>query len=72
MYLKNTKIPNAIAKMNSPIYNFLLNKWYFDELYHYIFIIPAKALGNFFWKIVDGLIPNCYIPQVQLNLLILM
>ena len=53
MYLKNTKIPNAIAKMNSPIYNFLLNKWYFDELYYYIFIVPSKALGNFFWKIID-------------------
>ena len=53
MYLKNTKIPNAIATMNSPIYNFLLNKWYFDELYHYIFIVPSKALGNFFWKIID-------------------
>ena len=53
MYLKNTKIPNAIATMNFPIYNFLLNKWYFDELYHYIFIVPSKALGNFFWKIID-------------------
>jgi NADH-quinone oxidoreductase subunit L len=63
MYLKNTKLPNAIATMNSPIYNFLLNKWYFDELYHYIFIIPAKALGNFFWKIVDGSIIDRFGPN---------
>ncbi|EMD84278.1 NADH-quinone oxidoreductase subunit L [Pacificimonas flava] len=32
------------------LYNFLLNKWYFDELYHYVFMVPAMWLGRFFWK----------------------
>ena len=54
MYLKNTKLPGAIASLNEPLYKFLLNKWYFDELYHYIFVIPARGIGKFFWKIIDG------------------
>ena len=53
MYLKNTKLPGAIASLNEPLYKFLLNKWYFDELYHYIFVIPARGIGKFFWKIID-------------------
>ncbi len=36
------------------IYVFLLNKWYFDELYDRIFVEPAKALGRGFWKSGDG------------------
>ena len=35
-------------------YRFLLNKWYFDELYDAIFVRPALALGRFFWKRGDG------------------
>ena len=35
---------------NSPLYNFLLNKWYIDELYEKIFVTPAKKIGSFFWK----------------------
>jgi NADH-quinone oxidoreductase subunit L len=36
------------------LYRFLLNKWYFDELYDLIFVRPAKWLGRFFWKQGDG------------------
>ena len=54
MYLKNTKLPAAVASLNEPLYKFLLNKWYFDELYHYVFVIPARGIGKFFWKIIDG------------------
>ena len=39
--------------MNQPLYNFLVNKWYFDELYDFIFIKSSKKVGLFFWKIVD-------------------
>jgi NADH-quinone oxidoreductase subunit L len=53
MYLKNTKLPRAIASMNEPLYQFLLNKWYFDELYNYLFVLPAKSAGKFLWKIID-------------------
>jgi len=50
LFVKNDKIlKNFIAK-NQLLYNFLLNKWYFDELYNYIFVQPIKKLGLFFWK----------------------
>ena len=45
--------PDAIIKNNQPLYKFLLNKWYFDELYEYIFIRPSKKIGLFLWKFFD-------------------
>ena len=39
-----------MAAQQAPLYNFLLNKWYFDELYDIVFIRPAQAIGRFFWK----------------------
>ena len=53
LFVKNKNITNWIVKENKPLYNFLLNKWYFDELYDYLFIRPIKTLGIFFWKIID-------------------
>ena len=50
MYLKATTMPHSLAKRFKPIYLFLLNKWYIDELYHIIFIKPAIVLGKIFWK----------------------
>ena len=40
--------------MHAPIYNFLLNKWYFDELYDVLLVRPAKFLGYQLWKKGDG------------------
>ena len=54
LFVKNKELPNAIVNMNRPLYKFLVNKWYFDELYEVIFIIPSKKLGMFFWKFCDG------------------
>ena len=39
--------------MNKPLYIFLKNKWYFDEIYELIFVNPSKKLGSFFWKKID-------------------
>ena len=36
------------------LYAFLLNKWYFDEVYDFLFVNPAKRLGHFLWKKGDG------------------
>ena len=52
-----------IADANPLLYRFLLNKWYFDELYDLIFVRPAFWLGRLFWKggdgrIIDGLGPD--------------
>jgi NADH-quinone oxidoreductase subunit L len=58
-YIKNPSLPHRLATNFQPLYQFLLNKWYFDELYDFIFIRPAKWLGNFLWtkgdgKVIDG------------------
>jgi NADH-quinone oxidoreductase subunit L len=53
LFVKNKNITNWLVKENKPLYNFLLNKWYFDDLYDYLFIRPIKTLGIFFWKIID-------------------
>ncbi|OUX53009.1 MAG: NADH-quinone oxidoreductase subunit L [Pelagibacteraceae bacterium TMED287] len=48
--IKNTKIVENLKTSNVAIYNFLLNKWYIDELYDYIIVNPLKKLGLLFWK----------------------
>ena len=50
LFIKNDKILKNLVFKNQIIYNFLLNKWYFDELYNFIFIEPIKKIGLFFWK----------------------
>ncbi len=50
MYILNPKILDDFKLTNMPLYNFLLNKWYIDELYEKIFVNPAKKIGSFFWK----------------------
>ena len=49
-FVMNTKILEEFKKTNLPLYNFLINKWFIDELYEKIFIKPAKKIGSFFWK----------------------
>ncbi|MGI9382167.1 MAG: NADH-quinone oxidoreductase subunit L, partial [Methyloligellaceae bacterium] len=55
-YLLKPSIPAALARAFRPLYLFLLNKWYFDELYDFLFTRPAKRLGRFLWKVGDGAI----------------
>ncbi len=45
------------------IYAFLKNKWYFDELYRFLFLNPARWLGRFFWKKGDGKIIDGFGPD---------
>ncbi len=52
-YILNPKILEDFKNTNSPLYNFLMNKWYIDELYEKIFVRPAKKIGSFFWKTGD-------------------
>ena len=44
----------TLARQQQPLYQFLLNKWYFDEIYDFIFVRPAMWIGKFFWKRGDG------------------
>ena len=63
LFVKNKNLPERIANANKPLYQFLLNKWYFDEIYDAIFITPSKKIGLFLWKffdvkIIDGFGPD--------------
>ena len=49
-YIWNPEMPKRWADAQRPLYLFLLNKWYFDEIYEAIFVRPARALGRFLWK----------------------
>ncbi len=53
-YIVNTSLPARLAANQRPLYLFLLNKWYFDEIYDAIFVKPTVALGRFLWKRGDG------------------
>ena len=62
-YIRVPTLPAALAARNKGLYEFLLNKWYFDELYDFLFVRPAKRLGSFLWKrgdgwLIDGFGPN--------------
>ena len=52
-FVKNKNLPEQIANVNKPLYNFLLNKWYFDELYDVLIVRSSKKLGLFLWKFFD-------------------
>jgi NADH-quinone oxidoreductase subunit L len=53
-YMLRPDLPKRLAEINAPIYKFLLNKWYFDELYDLVFVRPALRLARFFWQKGDG------------------
>jgi NADH-quinone oxidoreductase subunit L len=53
-YIRSPETPKRLAQEQEVLYKFLLNKWYFDELYDFLFVRPAKWLGRFFWKKGDG------------------
>jgi NADH-quinone oxidoreductase subunit L len=53
MYMYDTKAPQRLAEQNPGLYKFLLNKWYFDELYDRIFVKPSLYVGNALWKGFD-------------------
>jgi len=53
-YVLVPTIPGMLAGFFQRTYQFLLNKWYFDELYDAVFVRPAFVLGRGFWKAGDG------------------
>ncbi len=70
MYIKRPDVPGRLAAANPGLYKFLLNKWYFDELYNTIFVRPALWVGNAIWKgfddwLIDGKIAEGLGRRVQ-------
>jgi len=62
-YIRSPQAPVRLAEQHRGLYAFLLNKWYFDEAYDFLFVRPAKRLGYFLWKkgdgaVIDGLGPD--------------
>ncbi|AXX97381.1 NADH-quinone oxidoreductase subunit L [Profundibacter amoris] len=58
-YIVNTAAPRRLAEIQPMLYRFLLNKWYFDEIYDALIVRPAFAIGRFLWKkgdmgVIDG------------------
>ncbi|MCC7321016.1 MAG: NADH-quinone oxidoreductase subunit L [Rubellimicrobium sp.] len=54
MYLLRPGVPARLVAAGRPLYLFLLNKWYFDELYDLIFVRGALAIGRILWRRGDG------------------
>ncbi|MDQ0454012.1 NADH-quinone oxidoreductase subunit L [Rhizobium paknamense] len=63
MYIKSPETPKKLAESQWVLYQFLLNKWYFDELYDFLFVRSAKALGRFLWKKGDVATIDAYGPN---------
>ena len=62
-YIRSPEAPVRLAEEHRGLYAFLLNKWYFDEVYDFLFVRPAKRIGYFLWKkgdgaVIDGLGPD--------------
>jgi len=62
-YIRRPYLPVEFASQQRLLYQFLLNKWYFDELYDLIFVRPTKWLGRFLWKVGDGRIIDGFGPD---------
>ena len=62
-YIRRPYLPVELANQQPLLYQFLLNKWYFDELYDLIFVRPTKWLGRFLWKYGDGYIIDGFGPD---------
>ncbi|MCR8546249.1 NADH-quinone oxidoreductase subunit L [Salipiger sp. P9] len=68
-YIVNPVLPRKLAEQQRPLYLFLLNKWYFDEAYDFLFVRPAKAVGRIFWKRGDGNIIDGTINGVAMGII---
>lgn len=62
-YVLAPSVPRKMARNGGPMHSFLSHKWYFDEIYNFVFVKGTAALGDLFWKvgdkkIIDGLGPD--------------
>jgi NADH-quinone oxidoreductase subunit L len=62
-YVLHPELPPVMAAQKGLLYTFFYNKWYFDELYEFLFVRPAKRIGRFLWKVGDGMIIDGFGPD---------
>ena len=63
LYIRRTDIPGMFTRLNRELYLFILNKWYFDELFDFALVRPAKWLGRVLWKEGDGRVIDGFGPD---------
>ena len=63
LFVRNLSVVDEIVRINKPLYIFLQKKWYFDELYDFIFVNPSKRIGKFLWKQIDGSVIDRFGPD---------
>lgn len=68
-YIRSPDLPGRLAKAQPALYQFLLNKWYFDEIYNFIFVRPTLWLGRFLWKKGDGTVIDGTINGIAMGLI---
>ncbi|WBU53677.1 NADH-quinone oxidoreductase subunit L [Paracoccus sp. SCSIO 75233] len=69
MYIRYPDAPAKLAATQRPLYEFLLNKWYFDEIYDYVFVRPARWLGRSLWQGGDGRVIDGAINGIAMGLI---
>ena len=69
MYIRYPKAPARLAAQQPALYRFLLNKWYFDEIYHFLFVRPARWIGRVLWTRGDGAIIDGTINGLAMGLI---
>ncbi len=67
-YIWDPSMPRRVAETQRPLYLFLLNKWYFDEIYDFIFVRPVKWLAGALWKRGDGTVIDGTINGVAMGI----
>ncbi|MGB6537804.1 MAG: NADH-quinone oxidoreductase subunit L [Xanthobacteraceae bacterium] len=62
-HIRRPELPVELARQQQVLYKFLLNKWYFDEIYDFLFVRPTMRLGRLLWKGGDGFIIDGFGPD---------
>ncbi|MEQ8898929.1 MAG: NADH-quinone oxidoreductase subunit L [Roseovarius sp.] len=68
-YILNPAMPKALAENQRPLYLFLLNKWYVDEIYDFLIVRPAKRLAGVLWRGGDGRIIDGFLNGVAMGII---
>jgi NADH-quinone oxidoreductase subunit L len=68
-YIRNPRLPAALAGVQQPLYRFLLNKWYFDEAYDWLFVRTARWIGRALWRSGDGRVIDGAINGVAMGII---